>query len=362
MIIEVLTSGDEEFIEYIGKADEIRERNHSNIVTYSRNIFLPVTNLCRNRCSYCGFRQAEEDAVIMDQKTVDGALEEGLREGCKEALFTFGERPDVYGKMRRFLKEGGYGSFSSYLFKLCELAIEKGLLPHTNAGVLSREEMAGLKEVNVSMGLMLESVSDRLCSKGLPHEHSPGKTPKLRLGMIEDAGRLKIPFTTGILIGIGETDEEIAESLIALKKIQGRYGHLQELIIQNFVPKPGTPMEDWPTPSVEKMMRVVVASRLLFIDLNIQAPPNLNPGREEVFLRCGANDFGGVSPVTLDYVNPESLWPDISLLKEKAAMAGFVLKERLAVYPEFIKKGWFTERLKTVVEKYADEDGFVREA
>ncbi len=222
MIIGVLTSGDEEFIEYREMADEIRERNHSNIVTYSRNIFLPVTTLCRNRCSYCGFRQSEEDAVIMDQKMVEGALEEGLREGCKEALFTFGERPDVYGKMRRFLKEEGYSSFSSYLYKLCELAIEKGLLPHTNAGVLSMEEMEGLKEVNVSMGLMLESVSDRLCGEGLPHEYSPGKTPKLRLGMIEDAGRLKIPFTTGILIGIGETDVEVAESLIALKKIHGR--------------------------------------------------------------------------------------------------------------------------------------------
>ncbi len=361
MLIEVLTSGDEEFEEFRRKADELREKNFSNVVSYSRNLFLPVTNLCRNSCSYCGFRQGEDKAMIMDHGMVESALEEGVKKGCKEALFTFGERPEVYGKMRHFLDENGYESFVDYIYALCESAIEKGLLPHTNAGILSAEEMARLKEVNVSMGLMLESSSDRLCSKGMPHEFSPGKSPKLRLKMIKDAGRLKIPFTTGLLIGIGETVEEIADSLISLKKVHERYGHLQEIIIQNFIPKPGTPMEGHPKPSLDMMMRVVVASRLLFTTMNIQAPPNLNPGREEIFLKCGANDFGGVSPVTLDYINPESPWPDIDLLRKRTSEAGFVLKERLAVYPEFIKSGWCTERLKSLVEKYADEDGFVRD-
>ncbi len=360
-LIEVLTSGDKEFEEYRRRAEGLREKNFSNIVSYSQNLFLPVTNLCRNNCSYCGFRQGEDKARIMGYSMVERALEEGVKKGCKEALFTFGEKPEVYEKMRFFLDENGYESFVDYIYALCEIAIEKGLLPHTNAGILSAEEIARLKEVNVSMGLMLESSSDRLCSKGMPHEFSPGKSPKLRLRIIEDAGRLKIPFTTGILIGIDETEKEIADSLISLKKVHDRYGHLQEIIIQKFIPKPGTPMDGHPEPSLDKMMRVVVASRLLFKDMNIQAPPNLNPGHEKVFLKCGANDFGGVSPVTLDYVNPESLWPDIDLLRKKTSEARFILKERLAVYPEFIKSGWCTERLKPLVEKYADEDGFVRD-
>ncbi|MFQ5887800.1 MAG: 7,8-didemethyl-8-hydroxy-5-deazariboflavin synthase subunit CofG [Candidatus Hydrothermarchaeales archaeon] len=360
-LLSVLTCCNEDFEEYRKKADEIRGKNHSNIITYSRNLFLPVTNLCRNRCSYCGFRREEEEAVIMDREMIDRAMEEGLKRGCKEALFTFGEKPDVYEKMRHFLKNRGYEKFTDYLYDLCGSAIEKGLLPHTNAGILIKEEMAHLKEVNVSMGLMLESASDRLCRKGMPHEYSPGKAPKLRLKVIEDAGRLMIPFTTGLLIGISESDEEIANSLISLKNIHEKYGHLQEIIIQNFVPKPGTPMEEWVEPPVEKMARVVVATRLMFNDMGIQVPPNLNFGREEIFLKCGANDFGGMSPVTLDYINPESPWPDIGYLEKKAKAAGFVLKERLAIYPEFIKKGWCTERLKSVVEKYADDDGFVRE-
>ncbi|MFQ5975672.1 MAG: 7,8-didemethyl-8-hydroxy-5-deazariboflavin synthase subunit CofG [Candidatus Hydrothermarchaeales archaeon] len=361
-LMAVLTCGDEDFEDYREKADAIREKKYSNVVTYSRNLFLPVTNLCRNSCSYCGFKRGEEEAMIMDGEMIDRALEKGLKEGCKEALFTFGERPEVYKKMRHFLNEEGYENFVDYLHELCGMAMAKGLLPHTNAGILKREEMTLLNEVNVSMGLMLESVSDRLCLEGMPHEHSPGKTPKLRLRMIEDAGRLKIPFTTGLLIGIGESDEEIVDSLISLKKVHERYGHLQEIIIQNFVPKPGTPMEDHVGPSVGKMARVVVASRLVFNHMSIQVPPNLNFGREEIFLKCGANDFGGVSPITLDYVNPESPWPDISYLEKKANGVGLILKERLAIYPEFIKKGWYTERLKSIIEKYANDDGFVREA
>lgn len=298
----------------------------------------------------------------MEKGEVDKALKEGLKKGCKEALFTFGERPEGYKKMRDFLEMRGYENFLEYLYDLCERAIDLGLLPHTNAGILGKGELRYLKDVNISMGLMLENASERLCEEGEAHEHSPGKSPKLRLEMIENAGKLKIPFTTGLLIGIGETNEEIIDSLLALKRIQQKYGHIQEIIVQNFVPKPGTPMENEPGPSLEKMIKATVATRLLFEDMSIQVPPNLNPGREEVFLKCGANDFGGVSPVTFDYINPESHWPEIGYLSSKVRGSGFELRERLAIYPRFVKKGWYTERLKSLVDEYADSEGLVREA
>ncbi|MFQ5815729.1 MAG: 7,8-didemethyl-8-hydroxy-5-deazariboflavin synthase subunit CofG, partial [Candidatus Hydrothermarchaeaceae archaeon] len=233
--------------------------NHK-LVTFSKNVFIPVTNACRNKCAYCGFRSSTPR--IMSRGEVAGILESGREHGCKEALFTFGEQPESVKEIRDELRSWGYSSSTEYLLGLCEDAIRYGLLPHSNIGVSTAEDLRALKDVNASMGLMLESASERLCGKGMPHEFSPGKRPDVRLKFIGEAGKLGIPFTTGLLIGIGETNVEIVESLMALRKIQDRYGHLQEVIIQNFTPRPGTTMEHVKGPSTATMLRVVCASKM----------------------------------------------------------------------------------------------------
>jgi FO synthase subunit 1 len=344
-----MSAENEELIGYMKKASEIRGENHGNIVTYSKNVFIPVTNLCRNRCGYCGFRQEKKEASILTEKQVIEIAREGAEHNCKEALFTFGERPETYKKMKEFLKERGYENFLEYLHHLSEGVIKLGLLPHTNAGILDKEELRYLKDVNASMGLMLENASERLCGKGMPHEFSPGKNPKLRLKTIENAGRLRIPFTTGLLIGIGETDDEIIDSLLALKKVHDRYRHIQEIIIQNFKPKPNTAMEHCPEPSLVRLVKVVIAARTLFRNMSIQIPPNLNLSTAHIFLLCGANDLGGISPITYDYINPEAKWPAVKDLKEVVEGLNLKLRERLPIYPEFIKKGWYPEKIGRLI-------------
>jgi 7,8-didemethyl-8-hydroxy-5-deazariboflavin synthase CofG subunit len=329
------------------------------VVSYSRNIFIPLTNACRNACAYCGFRS--EKPYIMKEEEVLRLLRAGASKRCHEALFTFGEKPEVYPEIERALARMGYASIVEYLYHLCEAALELGLLPHSNPGVIGYEELRTLREVNASMGLMLENVSERLCEQGMPHEHSPGKHPRERLRMIEDAGRLRIPFTTGLLIGIGETSREVAESLLALRRLSDRYGHIQEVIIQNFKPKRGTPMEHHPEPSLFRMLRVVRAAAELFPHRGVQVPPNLNPHTYAIFLLHGANDLGGVSPVTRDYINPEDAWPlerEMRLLVEEM---GLSLKLRLPIYPEYIKKGWYSERVGEVISRTATGDGYARE-
>jgi 7,8-didemethyl-8-hydroxy-5-deazariboflavin synthase CofG subunit len=297
----------------------------------------------------------------MRRKEVQSVLEAGARAGAKEALFTFGERPESDDDVRKTLEGWGYAGMNEYLLDLCRDAIKAGLLPHTNAGALSHEEMKALKEVNASMGLMLESVSERLCESGMPHEQSPGKRPEVRIKTIEDAGRLEIPFTTGILIGIGELPEEVHASIWKIKELSDRYGHIQEIIIQNFKPKAGTPMEGAGEPDVKEMVDTVRGVLATMPDAHVQVPPNLNSGTWPLYVKEGASDIGGISSTTKDYINPEAEWPDVKKLEAEASEAGIKLKERLAVYPEFIRKGWYPESIKKLIEKYASSEGLVNE-
>ncbi|MEM2907826.1 MAG: 7,8-didemethyl-8-hydroxy-5-deazariboflavin synthase CofG [Candidatus Hadarchaeales archaeon] len=326
-------------------------------VTYSRNVFLPVTNLCRNRCWYCGFRQEPGSgrARFMRPEEVAELLELAGEAGCSEALFTLGERPEVYGEVRRALGELGYKGMTDYLEDLCKLALSYGLLPHTNAGILSERELRQLRRWNASMGLMLE------CAAELPaHRESPGKDPKLRLETIETAGKLKIPFTTGLLIGIGESFEDRARSLLELMRIHEKYGHIQEIIVQPFVPKQGTPMANCPSPSEEELVAVVAVARLMMPSMSIQVAPNLvrDVGR---FLVAGANDLGGISPVTPDFINPERTWPKLEALSVAIRSAGFILKERLPIYPRFARDPSFvSDEVCAVLGELMDESGYRR--
>jgi FO synthase subunit 1 len=326
-------------------------------VTYSRNVFLPLTDACRNACAYCGFRS--DEPAIMERKEVLSVLKSGRKAGCKEALFTFGERPESNEKIKKILRGWGYSSMNEYLIDLCRDAIKLWLLPHTNAGALEKDEMKALKEVNASMGLMLESASKRLCEKGMPHERSPGKSPDVRLQTIENAGKLEIPFTTGLLIGIGETPDEILDSIEKIKTQNERYGHVQEVIVQNFKPKKGTPMEGWPEPDLSQMDAAVRAVKRIMPGTPIQVPPNLNPDTWPALVSAGVDDLGGISSTTKDYINPEAEWPQIQRLTSMAENIGITLRERLAIYPEFIKRGWYSEKIEELIERYTDAEGLV---
>lgn len=346
----------------------IRDSGKGKRITYSKKVFIPLTNLCRNRCGYCKFRRepTDPDAEIMNPSRVLSFAEAGKSFHCTEALFTLGEKPERrFPEAVRWLKKLGYKSMLEYLYEMCEMVIKKtGLLPHSNPGFMTKREMASLKDVNASMGLMLENVSDRLCGKGGPHEFSRSKRPDLRLATIENAGQLKIPFTTGLLIGIGETLEEIIDSLYDIKKLNERYGHIQEVIIQNFKAKPDTPMKSHPEPTVKEISRVISVSRLVFKnDINIQVPPNLSPDEYSVYLSAGINDWGGVSPVTKDFVNPEAPWPEIMALKSVTEKRGLELRARLPIYPEFIlnKADFLPKPLQSHILSLVDQEGYVKE-
>ncbi|MBR4447187.1 7,8-didemethyl-8-hydroxy-5-deazariboflavin synthase subunit CofG [Methanobrevibacter sp.] len=352
-ILQILNATDSEIINYMSETVKYRE---NNLITYSKNIFIPLTEICRNDCGYCNFKKDPTDPDVIILKTKEeilAELKEAEQYGCKEALFTFGEDADEEEAVRLKLAEYGYGKMIDYVVDICQMTLdETTLLPHTNGGNYSYEDLKKLKEVNASMGLMLENSSSRLME--LPaHNKSPGKNPKIRLETIENAGKLKIPYTTGILIGIGETREEVAESLLAIKELYDKYGHIQEVIIQNFTPIPGIEMEDWPEPSFLDMIRTVIAGTLLFADtdVSIQVPPNLNNDTAQIFLLCGADDWGGVSPVSPDYVNITSPWPGIEELENLTEDAGFELIERLCVYEKYINKEWLNE---TLLEKIAN--------
>ncbi len=325
------------------------------ILTYSKNVFIPVTNACANACGYCGFRSS--DPYLLSKSKVEEMLKQAKKLGCTEALFTLGERAEEVQEIKYRLKKMGYSSMVEYVYELCEIALEAGLLPHTNMGTLTRDELEMLREVNASMGAMLENSSRRLCEKGMPHEKSPGKNPDLRLELLRNAGRLRIPFTTGILVGIGETPEEIFKSLRDIEEINRKYGNIQEVIIQNFKPKKGTPMENWKEPSIFTMLKTFRAAKEI-VTSPLQVPPNLNPGVYPLFVLFGAQDFGGVSPITKDYINPEAPWPKLEELRRASQELGIPLRERLPIYPEFIKKGWFSERVEEVISQLADEEGF----
>jgi len=323
-------------------------------VTFSKNVFLPITNVCRNQCRYCGFRRdpAHPEANLMTANEVAKILDAGKRAGCTEALFTFGEMPEEHSQFREWIGNIGYSSVIDYLIDLCEIAIEYGLLPHSNPGVMDIRDIRRLKPLNASMGLMLETTAV------IPaHEGSSGKIPSKRIKTIENAGKLRVPFTTGLLIGIGESREDRVESLSTIADLHTRYRHIQEVIIQPFAPKPGTGMADSPEPTHQEMMETVsLARRILPDDVAIQVPPNLTGFYD--LIRCGASDLGGISPYTIDWINPEAKWPQISELAGK--LGGVRLRERLPIYPQYINDRWYERgsRLADLIEHYADEEGY----
>ncbi len=346
-ILQILNAEDSGVKRYIA---EIVENRENNLITYSKNVFIPLTEICRNDCGYCNFKKnpTDPDVIILKSKEeVLADLKEAESYGCREALFTFGEDADEEEAVRLKLAEYGYDRMVDYVVDICKMTLEEtSLLPHTNGGNYSYEDLKKLKEVNASMGLMLESSSSRLME--LPaHNKSPGKDPKIRLETIENAGKLKIPYTTGILIGIGETHEEIVDSLLAIRDLYDKYGHIQEVIIQNFTPIPGIEMEDWPEPSLLDMVRTVIAAKVIFMDtdVSIQVPPNLNRDTAQIFLKCGADDWGGVSPVSPDYVNITSPWPGIDELQKLTEDVGFELAERLCVYEKYVNRNWLSDAL-----------------
>ncbi len=346
-------------------AAAMRDRGRPPVVTYSRKVFIPLTNLCRDICSYCTFAHTDDDprAHTMSPDEVLAVAEAGRRLGCKEVLFTLGDRPEVrYESYRLALRRFGHDSTQSYLTAMCRMVIEKtGLLPHPNAGILSRRELAELREVSASQGMMLETTSERLCGPGGPHEHAPDKRPATRLAMIRRAGELRIPFTTGILIGIGETLRERVEALLALRELHETYGHIQEIIVQNFRAKPNTPMAAAGEPGLIELMSACATARLVMgPQMSIQAPPNLSADYGPLLL-SGINDWGGVSPLTPDFVNPEAPWPDIDALESLCADAGYALRERLTIYPEFLADDEFVDPgLRAHVRAMADDDGLAR--
>ncbi|MDH3715955.1 MAG: 5-amino-6-(D-ribitylamino)uracil--L-tyrosine 4-hydroxyphenyl transferase CofH [Gammaproteobacteria bacterium] len=347
-------------------AAALRDRGHGNVISYSRKVFIPLTRLCRDVCHYCTFATSPRKlaAAFMSLDEVIAVARAGADAGCKEALFTLGDKPELrYRQARGELERLGHPTTLAYVAEAAALVHEEtGLLPHLNPGVLDRHEMQTLRAVSVSQGLMLESAAERLCEKGGPHYGSPDKLPAVRLATLRLAGELAVPFTTGILIGIGETRLERVESLLAIRDLHEQHGHIQEIIIQNFRPKPGTPMADAAAPSSDELFWTIAVARLIFGPaMNIQAPPNLSPGQLGALIGAGLNDWGGVSPVTPDHVNPEAPWPHLRELATETANSGKQLTERLAIYPDYAldSKRWLDDELRTPVLRAVDSEGFV---
>ncbi len=344
-------------------AAESKRLARGDVVTVSRNVFVPLTNLCRDRCAYCTFAKPPDspEARTYSLGEVAEVVRGGVITGCIEALFCLGDKPELaYRSYREWLAEGGYGSTAEYLVAACRLAFESGLLPHTNAGVLSQREMERLRPWNASMGLMLETTSPRLRGRGMAHQHAPDKDPEARIRMHREAGELRIPFTSGMLLGIGETAAERVETLLAIRALHDRYGHIQEAIIQPFHPKPGTRMRAVSSlPEEEVASWAALARLVLGREIQVQVPPNLTPGVLELMLHAGVSDWGGVSPVTVDFVNPEAPWPALRELRERTAAAGQRLVERLPVHPEFLSRPEFLDsKLRAAALRLANENGF----
>jgi FO synthase len=334
------------------------------VVSFSKKVFIPLTTLCRDYCSYCTFRKdpGQRGAHFMTPDEVLAVAERGRNAGCKEALFSLGDQPErIFPEAREFLRHQGFARTLDYVAAMAELVLKQtGLLPHANPGIMDRLALERLKNSNPSVGLMLETISVRLMRKGQPHAEAPDKVPALRLRTIEEAGKLSIAFTTGILIGIGETLEERIDSLLAIRELQERYGHIQEVIVQNFRAKPEIPMANHPEPALEDMLRTLALARLILgPEVNLQAPPNLSYADFPRLLDAGINDWGGISPVTKDFINPEAAWPQISRLRRETEARGFILRERLAIYPEFIgRQSFLSPLVREQVRRSAGPDGF----
>ncbi|MCG3779224.1 MAG: FO synthase subunit 1 [Nitrosopumilus sp.] len=309
-------------------AQKLRITNKNYSVTFSKKAFFNIVNLCKDTCSYCTYKAepGENKISLMSKQQIKELLHLAKKYKCVEALFVTGEQPEQkYSEARNWLKENGFKSTAEYLMHSSEIALELGLFPHTNAGNLNFEEMKELKKTNVSMGIMLENVSERLTKKGMPHYLAASKKPQTRLKVLENSGKLKIPMTTGILIGIGETIEEIIDSILAIKKIHKKYGNIQEIILQNFQPKPDTIMKDSPSANEEYFKKIVALSRIIMPEMNIQIPPNLSPRSYQSFLQVGINDWGGISPLTPDFVNPEFSWPEINKIEDDSKKQVLIL-------------------------------------
>ena len=347
------------------KAKEIRG-DDKKVITYSKKVFIPLTELCRDVCHYCTFAKAPKklDAPYLEPDQVLAIAEQGKAQFVKEALFTLGEKPEMrYQVAKDHLQKLGFETTIEYLGSMSKLVYEEtGLLPHLNPGNMTLLEMEKLREYSVSMGIMLESSSERLCGKGGPHFGSPDKQPATRLQTMKNAGKLRIPITTGILIGIGETIEERIQSLLDIKNLHKEYGHIQEVIIQNFIPKENTRMKKHSPASKEDLLWTLSAARIIFgKDMNIQCPPNLNSDYLDQILDCGINDWGGVSPITIDHVNPESPWPQIEQLEKITNNKGMELVERLAIYPEYIEdQSWYDKNLHSGILELSDSSRYGR--
>lgn len=348
-------------------ASRLRDQIHHNRISYSRNVFIPLTQLCRDVCHYCTFAHPPRrgERVYLSRDEVLATARAGAEAGCKEALFTLGDKPELrYKAARHELAELGHQTTLAYLAEVAELVLqETKLLPHVNPGVMNAEDIALLRRVSVSQGIMLESVSERLCERGGPHFGSPDKRPSVRIKTLQLAGELQVPFTSGILIGIGETRLERIQSLLAIRDVHRSYGHIQEIIIQNFRAKPDTRMANVPEPDLNDLLWTIAVARIIFgAEMNIQAPPNLSPGTYPQLITAGADDWGGVSPVTPDHVNPEARWPMLDDLATETAAMGKILVERLAVYPSYALnvQQWQDQRLSSYVLQACDSDGYAR--
>ncbi len=360
-------AADDELPQLFDAATALRDEGHGRVVTFSAKVFVPLTTLCRDYCGYCTFRRdpGQPGARTMEIEDVLTLCRDGERVGVKEALFSLGDRPEaIFPEHREWLAERGHHSTLGYLREACSAVVERtSLLPHPNPGLMGERDLRALREVSGSMGLMLETVSDRLLEPGACHDRAPDKVPRRRLATIEAAGALRIPFTTGILIGIGETPEERVDSLIAIRDLGDRFGHIQEVIIQNFRAKPTIRMHDRPDASFYELERTLAAARVILGPrANLQAPPNLSPATYPRLLRAGLNDWGGISPITKDHINPEAPWPELARLREATAGAGHELRERLSVYPEYVVEGraFLTDGIRRRAEALADARGLVK--
>ncbi len=353
----------EDLFSLMKEAKKITNKFYGNKITYSRKVFVPLTNICRNQCGYCTFVQDPESplAKVLSPDNVMDIVHKGEKYGCKEVLFSLGEKPELkYPSVLEKLKSFGHYSLVDYLASMCQLVIkETNLLPHTNIGTLNRNEIETLKPVTASMGMMLETTSEKVLKKGGAHYKCPDKVPSIRISTIKTAGELKVPFTTGILIGIGETWDDRINSILEINNIYKKYGHIQEVIIQNFRAKVGIPMESSPEPSLDEMLRTIAISRIILEpEISIQAPPNLS-NEYLKYLDAGINDWGGISPVTIDHINPEREWPQIDKLNKLMKDKGYKLKERLTIYPKFqtINKNFMADNMVNNILNIADNEG-----
>ena len=349
----------------IAAASRLRERAHRRIVSYSKKVFIPLTHLCRDYCGYCTFRTdpVAGRPAFMTPDEVLAVAEAGRHAGCKEALFSLGDQPErIFPEARDFLSSLGFARTLDYLAAMTELVLrETGLLPHANPGLMGAEDLARLRRSNVSLGLMLETISPRLRRAGAAHWRAPDKAPALRLRVMEEAGRQRIAFTTGILIGIGEAVEERIDSLLAIHALHEKHGHIQEVLIQPFRAKADTRMAGAAEPGIEDLQRTLAIARLILGDMNVQSPPNLVAEDYPQLLAAGINDWGGISPVTQDFINPEAAWPQIPMLEQRTREAGFDLRERLAIYPEFARDSDFVDpQVLPALNTQRDDDFYAR--